>query len=906
MPYERARDFGTNLGTNQRVDTSEAVHLATKVSVRAQFQSSSPCRSRPEPSKGPVVPQLNTKAAMGTQFEPEAERTNPSGLTLSETAPMGTPFEPETELTDSSGLTLREPTKLVTETLESTERGSNLSNEISEGEVCVVESGEQQGHDRCKAEDTARACVTMLWSHDLQGVDITNDTPNPTTSDPFKRMTKRNTSASTLSTLANSSCSSLLEIPFGLDDASPQSMQKRGEEEVTLTSLRDHRTKRNWELRGKDAAIHRAFDKLDLDGNDTLDRFEISKVMEEATKKLKLDLEVGGIGGAVDALLDDANPAGPEAPCITRTQFVNLFRRHPDMLHAFDDESTMASIPEATLMAEGKDEDTQELLDEDEENHQVREFARTQWRNKRVALLWLCIYAAANIAAFAHTAFRYAHNEEAQAVFGSCITVARASAKCLNLNAFLILLPICRHLVTRMRAFGKLRLWFPFDATLEYHMIVGVVMAAFTVAHVGAHMCDFTRFAEADEQDIFALVGTKLGETIPESKAGRWMLLLKQPAGITGVIMLLCMGVAYATIRARRKNFNTFWITHHLFLVMLICLCFHGVGGLLEPFQSVYWIAGPLLLYLLPKLFRQTKYAQCQVLDIAVKGGNVVGLKLAKPASWNKHVKAGMYAFINVPKVSSIEWHPFTLTSAPHEDFIEFHFAQVGDWTKSVHSLLKGAVMHDGTAASRDDGGYDIPSMRDLVVKVEGPIGASSQGFSHYPILVLIGAGIGVTPMISVLKQLLKEPGKMKRTYLYWTVRDRASFEWFNTLMDDIYENSDEQRDRLQIRHFLTSVKDDVRDVGTVLLHHATRAKHKQTDFDFLLGRRTRHQVDIGRPNWGDELSSVRSDSKELGCRKCGVFLCGPQRMAQEVAQVSFNLSVEDPDFHFQFTKETF
>ena len=673
----------------------------------------------------------------------------------------------------------------------------------------------------------------------------------------------------------------------------------------SMTSFRQRSQRRMWELRGKDAAIHRAFDKLDLDGNDTLDRFEISKVMEEATKKLKLDMEVGVIGVAVDALLDDANSTnGPETPCMTRSQFVNLFRRHPDMLHAFDDESTMASLQDSSLLK--IEEADAQFLDEDEENHQVREFARTQWRNKRVALLWLCMYTAANIAAFAQTAVRYAHNEEAQAVFGSCITVARASAKCLNLNAFLILLPMCRHLVTRMRAFGKLRLWFPFDATLEYHMIVGVVMAAFTVAHVGAHMCDFTRFAEADVQDIFALVGTKLGETIPESKAGRWMLLLKQPAGITGVIMLLCTGVAYATIRARRKNFNTFWITHHLFLVMLICLCFHGVGGLLEPFQSVYWVAGPLLLYLLPKLFRQTKYAQCQVLDIAIKGGNVVGLKLAKPASWNKHVKAGMYAFINVPKVSSIEWHPFTLTSAPHDDFIEFHFAQVGDWTKSVNSLLQGAVMHHGTAASRDGGGYDIPSMHDLVVKVEGPIGASSQGFSHYPVLVLIGAGIGVTPMISVLKQLLKEPGKMKRTYLYWTVRDRASFEWFNTLMDDIYENSDEQRDRLQIRHFLTSVKDDVRDVGTVLLHHASRAKHKQTDFDFLLGRRTRHQVDIGRPNWGDELSSVRSDSKELGCRKCGVFLCGPQRMAQEVAQVSFKLSVEDPDFHFQFTEETF
>jgi hypothetical protein len=67
--------------------------------------------------------------------------------------------------------------------------------------------------------------------------------------------------------------------------------------------------------------------------------------------------------------------------------------------------------------------------------------------------------------------------------------------------------------------------------------------------------------------------------------------------------------------------------------------------------------------------------------------------------------------------------------------------------------------------------------------------GAASQGFTDYPVLVLVGAGIGITPMISVLKQLVLEPGKLKRASFYWTVRDRASFEWFAKLMDEIYES---------------------------------------------------------------------------------------------------------------------
>jgi NAD(P)H-flavin reductase len=44
--------------------------------------------------------------------------------------------------------------------------------------------------------------------------------------------------------------------------------------------------------------------------------------------------------------------------------------------------------------------------------------------------------------------------------------------------------------------------------------------------------------------------------------------------------------------------------------------------------------------------------------------------------------KAGQYVFICCPEISPFEWHPFTLTSSPHEDFIGVHIRIVGDWTE--------------------------------------------------------------------------------------------------------------------------------------------------------------------------------------------------------------------------------
>lgn len=37
-----------------------------------------------------------------------------------------------------------------------------------------------------------------------------------------------------------------------------------------------------------------------------------------------------------------------------------------------------------------------------------------------------------------------------------------------------------------------------------------------------------------------------------------------------------------------------------------------------------------------------------------------------------------------MPEVSVSEWHPFTLTSSPDEDFLMVDINCVGDWTKYV------------------------------------------------------------------------------------------------------------------------------------------------------------------------------------------------------------------------------
>jgi len=47
-------------------------------------------------------------------------------------------------------------------------------------------------------------------------------------------------------------------------------------------------------------------------------------------------------------------------------------------------------------------------------------------------------------------------------------------------------------------------------------------------------------------------------------------------------------------------------------------------------------------------------------------------------------MEVGQYIFVNCPAVSLLEWHPFTLTSAPEEDFFSIHIRAAGDWTEHI------------------------------------------------------------------------------------------------------------------------------------------------------------------------------------------------------------------------------
>jgi hypothetical protein len=100
------------------------------------------------------------------------------------------------------------------------------------------------------------------------------------------------------------------------------------------------------------------------------------------------------------------------------------------------------------------------------------------------------------------------------------------------------------------------------------------------------------------------------------------------------------------------------------------------------------YIAIPVILYLGEKAFRalRSTHHRVDVVKASIHTGNVLAILMTKPANFK--YKSGMYLFLQCRQISSFEWHPFSITSAPRDPFLSVHIRASGDWTTAMRQIF--------------------------------------------------------------------------------------------------------------------------------------------------------------------------------------------------------------------------
>jgi predicted ferric reductase len=350
-------------------------------------------------------------------------------------------------------------------------------------------------------------------------------------------------------------------------------------------------------------------------------------------------------------------------------------------------------------------------------------------------------------------------------------TIAKGFAQLLNLNCALLLLPVMRTMLNVLRTL-KFEKIIPLDKNIVAHRYLAYFIAICTAGHALAHFmntsCCYRLYTDVN------------GNEGRNSWRATWVNKFTLTGQIIVITMILMYAAASVSYR-RSKNFTIFWYVHHLFLIFYAVLLVHAKYFYL-------WFMVPAGLYILERFLRNFRGSTITVVKtVSVLPSNVVKLELSKPGFV---YKSGQYCFLNCPVISSHEWHPFTISSAPEEEFLTFHIKVAGDWTVALKNLFvpsgKGTVVINKPTT---------PSGNEYLIRVDGPFGTAAEYVFDYEHVMLIAAGIGVTPYASLLKHMryrLRQGRsmKIKRVYFYWINRDKGSWEWFSDLLDELEEEN--------------------------------------------------------------------------------------------------------------------
>ncbi|KAK2848933.1 hypothetical protein Q5P01_008767 [Channa striata] len=522
-------------------------------------------------------------------------------------------------------------------------------------------------------------------------------------------------------------------------------------------------------------------------------------------------------------------------------------------------------------------------------------------------------------------------------LLGSALPWARAPAAVLNFNCMLILLPVCRNLLSLIRGSFvccSRTMRKQLDKNLTFHKLVAYMIALMTAVHTIAHLLN-VEWLNNSRQGVYDELSTdlsKLGDAVNTTFLNPIRIKDMNPqyipiyfaftsiAGLTGVVITLALILMVTSSMEviRRSYFEVFWYTHHLFIIFFAGLVFHGAGRIVRSQQPTnpphvvseckdrsddwgqipecpdpqfaggfpqtwMWVIGPMVLYICERLLRFVRYMQTvRYRKIVMRPSKVLELQLVKSGF---KMEVGQYVFLNCPAISHLEWHPFTLTSAPEEDFFSVHIRSAGDWTDKLIHIMQQLPQ-----------GAQGPKMG-----VDGPFGTASEDVFDYEVSMLIGAGIGVTPFASILKSIwykFKESNPKLRTrkiYFYWLCRETHAFEWFADLLQVLEKEMEERGmgDFLTYKLYLTGW--DQSHATHVMVHF-----DKETDVVTGLKQKTHY----GRPIWEREFEQVRQENPTS---VVGTFLCGPEGLAKVLEKHCAKYSDVDPrKTKFYFNKENF
>uniref|UniRef100_A0A7N0TF09 FAD-binding FR-type domain-containing protein n=1 Tax=Kalanchoe fedtschenkoi TaxID=63787 RepID=A0A7N0TF09_KALFE len=233
----------------------------------------------------------------------------------------------------------------------------------------------------------------------------------------------------------------------------------------------------------------------------------------------------------------------------------------------------------------------------------------------------------------------------------------------------------------------------------------------------------------------------------------------------------------------RRTMFELFFYTHHLYILYIVFYILH-VG----PAYTCMILPG-IFLFVIDRYLRFLQSRQrVKLVSARILPSGFAELNFAKAPGLKYNPTSIL--FVNIPSVSRLQWHPFTVTSNCNlqPDTLSVVIRNKGTWTQKLCQQLTAA---DHVEAS-----------------VEGPYGPTKFDFLRHELLVMVSGGSGITPFISVFREIIYQSTKtgshLPRVLLISTFKNAADLAAIDLLLPSSGASLDLSKVQFQIEAYVT------------------------------------------------------------------------------------------------------
>ncbi|XP_057454671.1 ferric reduction oxidase 2-like isoform X2 [Lotus japonicus] len=304
------------------------------------------------------------------------------------------------------------------------------------------------------------------------------------------------------------------------------------------------------------------------------------------------------------------------------------------------------------------------------------------------------------------------------------------------------------------------------ESCIKYHIWLGhVVMTLFT-SHGICYI-------------IYWAATTQISQMLKWDKVG--------VSNVAGEIALLAGLFLWVTTipRIRTKVFELFFYAHHLYIIFMIFFIFH-VG---IPYASI--MLPGFYLFLVDRFLRFLQSSsQVRLVSARVLPCEAVELNFSKGHGLTYNPTSVM--FINVPSISKMQWHPFTVSSNSNlePEKLSVVIKSEGTWTQKLYQQLSTSTIDR------------------LGVSVEGPYGPASFNYLRHDTLMLVSGGSGITPFISIIRELIYQSTTFKcktpKVVLICAFKNSSSLSMLDLILPISGIPSDISNLQLQIEVYIT------------------------------------------------------------------------------------------------------